>query len=136
MHNPLNYTKVYFQQIVQHKNEKLKVSFIYNKKIAEILSFFSLSYSWFIILYQFLVYGKVIQIYFFPIFSIMIYYRILNRFPCVRQQDLVVYLFNILQFPSANLKFLTPNLSFSHHLSPLVSINLYSMSVNLYQFHK
>ena len=49
-------------------------------------------------LYSFLVYSKVIQLYMYIYlisFCTMIYYRILNIVPCAIQKDLVVYLFYI-----------------------------------------
>ena len=53
---------------------------------------------WYSMLYSFLVYSKVIQLYmyiYFISFSTMIYYRILNIVPCAIQKDPVVYLFYI-----------------------------------------
>ena len=47
-------------------------------------------------------YSKVIQLYkyifFFIFFSVMVYYRILNIAPCTKQQDLVAYEKQLLNF--------------------------------------
>ena len=71
-------------------------------------------------------------IFFFRLLSIIGYYKILNIVPCAIQQALVVYLFYIQQCVSANPKLLIyPSPPF-----PLVTISLFSMSVNLFLFCK
>ena len=42
--------------------------------------------------------------FFFIFFFIVVYHRILNIIPCAIQKDLVIYLFYIYQFVSANPK--------------------------------
>ena len=53
-----------------------------------------LKYSWLAMLCYFLLYSKVshLYIFFFILFSIMVYLRILNIVPCAKQEDLVVHL--------------------------------------------
>ena len=94
---------------------------------------------------QFLVYSKVIQfyiqnIYMYSIymfllifFSIIVCQKILNMVPCAIQQDLVVYPFYIQQFLSANPKLLIYP---PPHLSPLVTISLFSVFMSLFLFCK
>lgn len=68
----------------------------------------------------------------FFFFTIIVYYRILNRLPCATQEDLGVYLFShIYQFVSASPKLpIQPSLCPS---SPLATTRLFSMSVFLFQ---
>ena len=67
-------------------------------------------------------------IFFFRFFSHIGYYRILSRVPCGLWQVLVGYLFHIQQCVSQ-----VPNLSLPH-IFPLVTIGLFSKSVNLFLF--
>ena len=82
------------------------------------------------------VYSKVIQLYtciysfFFRLFSHTGYYRILSRDPCAIQQVLVGYLFYIQQDVHAHPTLLILSLPLPH-ISPLVTINLFSVSLSL-----
>ena len=82
----------------------------------------------------FQVYSKVIQLHiytylFFKFFPHLDYYRILSRAPCAIQQALVGCLSYISQCVYIN-----PNLSFPYHLSPSVTVSLFSKSVSLYSY--
>ena len=83
---------------------------------------------------QFQVYSKVNWLYIHPtsiLFQILFHFeRILNIVPCAIQWDLVD-LFYIQNCVSVNLKLLIYPFP---RLSPLVTINLFSMSVSLFLF--
>ena len=85
------------------------ISFIF---LIFIFSFFNvlLKYSWFTMLWHFLLYNKVIQLYMYThpffcrFFSHIGYHRILGRVPCAVQQVFTGQSFHIPQWASANPK--------------------------------
>ena len=92
-----------------------------------------LKYRWFTMLWSFLLYNKVIQLYvythpfFFRFFSYMDHHRILGRVPCALQQVPVGRSFHIPQCTYANPK--PPVHPSPYHLPPLATISLFSKSV-------
>ena len=66
-------------------------------------------------------------------FSIMVYHKILNIAPSVKEQDLATYLFYTYLFASANLK-LPVQLSLIP--SPLATASAFSMPLILFLFHR
>ena len=76
----------------------------------------------------------IIHIFFFRFFSHISYPRILSRLLCALQQVLV----DDLSFISSVCIYVHPKLLVypSHHVSPLVTINLFSISVSLFLFCK
>ena len=77
---------------------------------------------------QFLQYSKVTQLYiyiyplFFRFYSHMCHYRVLSRVPCAIQQVLIICFIQWCVY-------VNPNLPVYPHLSPLVTISLFSTSV-------
>ena len=72
-------------------------------------------------------FNRKCQIVFKIVFSIMVYYRILNIFPCARVEYCCLFYIEY---------FLSANISLPHCFFPLVSIRLFSMSVSLFPFIK